>query len=174
MGERWKTVFTGPMAEATVVRSMLEARGIPVYIPGESIRPMAPLGDLGVGLTLDPEVQVPESAAEAARACIEAGEEGTPIRPDEQELPADFFAPDESFDLKRFKRARTLSRCIIWGALFPLGAPFALWNLGPYLKEVESLGCKPPHHRITIVAACFAPLNLLPIVFSILKVAGQG
>lgn len=168
MAQRWITVFTGTFAEAAVVRSKLESRGIPVYTPDETLQPLAPMGDLGVRLTLGSEVQVPASAVEEARACIESREEEAAIRPGEQELPAGFFAPDELSDADRFARARTLSRCIIWGAVFPLGAPFALWNLGAYLKEVGRLGSKPPHHRMTIAAACFSPLNFAPIVYILL------
>ena len=164
MSQGWITVFTGPFAEAAVVRSKLEARGIPVFIPGEAMRPLAPLGDFGVELTLDPAVQVPASAVEEARAWIESRDEDSAVRADEQELPANFFETDDAVDPDLLARARTLSRCIIWGAIFPLGAPFALWNLGPYLKEVERLGRKPPYHRATIVAACLSPLNFVPFI----------
>jgi hypothetical protein len=156
------------MGEALAVRSRLEARGIPVFIPGESLRPFAPLGNLGVELTLDPTVQVPASALDAARACLEERDEQSAIRSDEHELPSDFFEAEPVVAPNLLVRAHTLSRCIIWGAVFPLGAPFALWNLGPYLETVKTLDPKPPNHRTTILAACLSPLNLVPFVLYIL------
>lgn len=166
MTQGWTTVFTGPLSEAVVVRSKLEARGIPVFMPGETMRQMGLLGDFGVELALDPSLQVPPSAVDVALTCIGAPDANADIRADEQELPADFFSPDpeSQADAEVKQRARRLSRCIVFGAIFPLGAPFALWNLVPYLKTAELLEQRPRFHRMTIAAACLSPLNFLPVV----------
>ncbi len=161
MPQGWSTVFTGPPGEALVVRAKLEAHGFPVFVPGETMRLIGMLGDYGTELALDPAVQVPPSAAAPARACIEGRDEESAIRLDERELPADFFEPEPepTVALELMKRTRTLSRCILWGAAFPLGAPFALWHLRPYLKSARLLGQRPPLHLTTIAAACLSPLN---------------
>lgn len=166
MTQAWSTVFTGSLGEALVVRAKLEARGIPVFVPGETMRNIGLMGDFGLELALEPSLQVPTSALAAARACIEEREEESPIRADEEQLPPDFFEADvpAAFDVSLVKKVATLSRCILWGALFPLGAPFALWHLGPYLRAAKLLEQEPPMHKTTIVAACLAPLNLLPYI----------
>ena len=170
MTQGWTTVFTGPIAEAGVVRARLEAQGIPVYVPNESMGPLAPLGDLGVELTLDPQVQVPASAVEAARACLADKGEDVEPKPGEEVLPDGFFdaEPGPEVDRQLLARVKTLSRCILWGAVFPLGFPFALWNLPEYLELSRRLGVRPPNHRITIAAACLSPLNMLGILVPIL------
>ena len=164
MSQDWITVFTGPIGEAVAVRAKLEARGIPVFTPGETMRQMGMLGDFGVDLSLDPSIQVPPSAVEAARACIEGRDEEPLAQVGEQELPPDFFAAEPEANPDLMARARMFSRCILWGAIFPFGAPFALGNLGPYLSVVKQLDREPPNHRLTIAAACLSPLNCLPLL----------
>ena len=64
MPQSWTTVFTGPLSEVAVVRAKLEARGIPVFLPGETMRGIGLMGDYGVELALEPNLQVPSSALE--------------------------------------------------------------------------------------------------------------
>ncbi len=166
MPQAWSTVFTGPLGEALVVRAKLEARGIPAFMPSETMRNIGLMGNFGLELALEPNLQVPTSALAAARACIEDREEDTPVRADEELLPPDFFATEAApvVDVQLAQQVRTLSRCIQWGALFSLGAPFALWYLRPYLRAAKLLEHEPPMHKTTIAAACLAPLNLLPYI----------
>ena len=163
MPQSWTTVFTGPLSEVAVVRAKLEARGIPVFLPGETMRGIGLMGDYGVELALEPNLQVPSSALEEARTLIAERDEDLPIRADEELLPQDFFEADAApvTDPAVAKKVATLSRCIVWGALFPLGAPFSLWYLRPYLQATKLLDPKPPMYKATIAAGCVAAFHVL-------------
>jgi hypothetical protein len=170
MGLGMTTVFMGSVGEAAAICAMLEARGIPAYIPDELARTLVPF-DVGGLMVLDRAVQVPESAAERAREYI-AGHHGEgefaastlegsdpvgALREGEAELPADYFAGPPEEERERRAAAAALGRRILWASILPIGLPFVLLQIGPYLRAVELLKEKPSQHRLTIQAALLSP-----------------
>jgi hypothetical protein len=164
------TVYMGAAGEAAAVCAMLQSRGIPAFIPDDWIRTLAPF-DTGGLLLFDRAVQVPDAAADAARAMLEERDEGSEPRPDEQELPPGFFEEEgeqvlppgffeegkEGSEALRLTAAAS-GRRIRWAAVTPFGLFFVPFQIGPYLRAVAQLGTPPPHHRATIVAAFLSPV----------------
>ncbi|MEO6709437.1 MAG: hypothetical protein ABI054_11435 [Planctomycetota bacterium] len=156
MAQGWTTVFTGEVGEAEVLRTRLEAQGIPTLIPDEAVRTLNPTMVGGL-LMFDRAVQVPDVAAHDARERIAERDEDSEMRAGEQELPADFFDEERSADSDRLARANLLSRRIRWSAILPIGVFFLVFQIRPYFEAVERLGSKPPLHRTTIAGALISP-----------------
>ena len=167
MSDPWVAVYSGPIANASLARSRLEAAGIPCLIPAETMKILDPF-DTG-GLIFDYQVTVPISAAASARKLLDDTPEDTEIRADEEELPAGYFdaGAQERIEDKRLEHCLQLSRYVRWGAVSWIGAPFAIVQFLPYLRAVRDLGRKPPQHFATIAAFGLA-LVLLGVVLALL------
>jgi len=172
MSNGWITVYSGPIANASMARARLEAAGIPCLVPAETMKILDPF-QTG-GLIFDYQVTVPSSAVAAARKLLDDAPEDSEIRADEQELPAEFFEPEPlpqaEGDLVR--RCGELSRRIRWGAVSVIGAPLAISQFVPYLLSVRRLGRKPPQHFATLAAFGIAILSLLWILGIVLHELG--
>lgn len=157
MSQGWITVFAGSTGEAELARSRLEASGIPVLIPDDTMRSLNPF-EIGGLLMFDRQVQVPASALDAARARLLEVDSSAEPSPAETELPADFFEPETDPDAELLGRLTALSSRIRWGAVIVIGAPFVLWQFASYWQGVRDLGRKPPQHGLTLAAVAISVL----------------
>jgi len=166
MSQGWSTVFVGPPVKAEILRSKLQAEGIPVLIPDEGLRTVDPYM-VGGAFIFDREVQVPEVAVVEARECLEGLDEGGEIREGEQELPAGFFEvkADAQPDLSR--RAEQISHRILWGTLAPYFLPIVLWQFAEYSTVARQLGSRPPLYRATIAAVVVSMAYFACFVYAV-------
>ena len=144
---RWTTVFSGSMAEAIVLRGLLESNEVEARILDEHIKVIDPF-ITGAG-ALDVQLQVPEPRVLEAREILD-------LRPPSEEKvePRD---PAE-------ERVHQLGVRIRWSAILIVTMPYALWLARPYLLAVRALGRRPNDHGWTVAAILWSAVLLVALL----------
>lgn len=151
----WVTVKTAAsMGEAIAARSELEARGIPVFLPGENTKVFDPFWTGAGALTV--EVQVPRGAATDALGILSGRyEELFGVGPDD--------GPGEGTDAE-LRALEHLGRRIGFAALMLFFAPIGLWLAVRYFRGVRRLGRRPRGHPWAVVSTLLCVLELVALV----------
>ena len=152
-------IFRGPIHEAFLLRSALEARGIPVYIRDETIKIMDPF--ITGANALDVVVFCAADRVADARDILSA--RGDPFPPPE---PREAEAEAEGEDLA------ALGRRVRWSVLSLVLIPIAAFLGVRYLLRTLTTGASPPDHGKTVLAALFAILVVLVGVLVLLSGCG--
>lgn len=163
MTSRWVTIRVCEYAEALVLRGELEANGIPVDVPGESMLRSDLFLRGGNGFAL--EVRVPESAVDAAREllapfddaetrALAGGDERAPVA----EPPSD-------------PSARSVAERVRWGSTSWWLAP---WAFVAGVRHGPGANASPAEKRDHVYALVAASLSTASfVVFVALMLSGM-
>lgn len=174
MSQQWIPVFSGSIPEAIVMQSVLEARGIPTYVPDSNIKGIDPFITGAGCLTstvMVPEDRAEEAAREIARAPEEDGDPGEWERglepgwesnpaddPDtvELEVASEDSADDGAADAPTTSSARdelaAHGRRMMWCAILPFIAPLGLFLAVDYFRDARRLRPRPAGYGTAVVA----------------------